>query len=202
MASPGSDGLYAYLFVTGVKALDATVSQVIGEVRVLIEAEGSPIRVATEVAGAYKALVAIEVAQGDLVGLHRFLRGEPYGEGGVAFEWDRFGYELVIEGPVYVDAIGIPHPPKRPGCDVVAFVRVSVEAGRAREVLGRLGDELGPIFHGAAIVFGGTDIFLTLEASEFEEVAQAALVKVQHVSGVTATETSFADLRQYDEEEG
>lgn len=200
MASPGSDGLYAYLFIKGVKAPDATVSQVIGEVRVLIQQVGSPVRVATEVVGAYKAVVAIEVAPGDLVGLHKFLRGKSYD--GAAFEWDRFDYELVIEGPVYLTALGLPKPPKRPGCDVVAFVRISVEAGRAREVLGRLGDELGPVFHGAAIVFGGTDIFLTLEASKFEKVAQAALVKLQQVSGVTATETSFADLRQYDQEEG
>ena len=198
MAS-GSDGLYAYLYVKDVKAVDATVSQVIGEVRTLIEAEGSPVRVATEVVGAYKALVAIEVAPGDLAGLQDFLGGAEYG--GVAFEWDRFDYQLVIEGPVYMNAMGIPKPPKRPGCDVVAFVRISVEAGRTREVLGRLGDELGPTFHGAAIMFGGTDIFLTLEASKYEKVAQAALAKLQQISGVTATETSFADLRRYEIEE-
>ena len=201
MASPGSDGLYVYLFVKGVKALDASVNQVISEVRSLIDPEGSgPVRVASEVVGAYKAVVAIEVAPGDLVGLHKFLRGEVYD--GVSFEWDQLDYELVVEGPVYLTAMGAPRPPKRPGCDVVAFVRVSVEAGRAREVLGRLGDELGPTFHGAAIVFGGTDIFLTLEDSKFEKVAQAALAKLQLVSGVTATETSFADLRQYDVDVG
>jgi DNA-binding Lrp family transcriptional regulator len=199
MASPGSDGLYAYLFVKDVKAVDASVSQVIGEVRSLIEAEGGPVRVATEVVGAYKALVAIEVAPGDLAGLQDFLGGADYG--GVVFDWDRFDYELVIEGPVYVNAVGGGKPPKRPGCDVVAFVRVSVEAGRAREVLGRLGDELGPTFHGAAIMFGGTDIFLTLEASKFEKVAQAALAKLHQIPGVTATETSFADLRRYEHEE-
>jgi DNA-binding Lrp family transcriptional regulator len=198
MASPGSDGLYAYLFIRGVKAVDATVSHAIGEVRSLIDADrGSPVLFASEAVGTYKAVVAVEVASGDLAGLQDFLGGAAYG--GVAFDWDRFDYQLVIEGPVYVTALAMPKPPKRPpGCDVIAFVRISVEGGRAREVLGRLGDELGPTFHGAAIVFGGTDILLTLEASKFEKVAHVALTKLQRVSGVTATETSFADLRRYE----
>jgi hypothetical protein len=189
-----SDGLYAYLFVTGVKASEASVSGQIANVRELIRDEG-PVRFASEVVGAYKAVVALEVGSGDLAGLQDFLGGAEYG--GTQFEWDGFDYALVVEGPAYTTAVNTLMYPKRPGCDVLAFVRISVEAGRAREVLGRLGDELGPTFHGAAIVFGGTDILLTLEATEFETVAQVALAELQHVSGVTATESSFADVRRY-----
>jgi DNA-binding Lrp family transcriptional regulator len=183
------------MFVKGVRAPDSTVSAAVGEIRALINDE-SPVRFASEFVGAYKAVVAIEVAPGDLAGLQDFLAGSPYN--GTTFGWEALDYEVIVEGPSYVDAVGSIRRPKRPGCDMLAFVRISVESGRAREVLGRLGDSLGPVFHGAAIVYGSTDILLTLEATSFEPLVHAILTKLQGIPGVIGTEASFADARRYD----
>ena len=194
------DGLYATLFVRGAKQKH-TVRSVVDSLRGLMdqqaeESKERPIAFAAEVAGAYRAVVVVEVASGDLQGLHDFLAGEAYE--GISFEWDRLDFELVVEGPPFIDAVGRIYAPKRPpGCDVLAFVRIHVEPGRTREVLGRLGDELGPVFHGAAIVFGGADILLTLDGPDFESVARAALASLQGIQGITGTETSFADVRRY-----
>lgn len=192
-----AEGLYAYLFVTGARE-GATIAGVVGELRELSSGEG-PICFASEVAGSHKAIVRLRVAAGDMAGLQDFLGGQEYAN--VSFDWDRLQYSLVVEGPVYVSATNIWMPPKRPfNCDLMAFIRVSVEAGRARDVLGRLGDELGPTFHGAAIVYGDTDILLTLEAETLESVGHAVLGLLQQVSGVTRTETAFADIRRYDKD--
>ena len=200
-AMPKKTGeLYAYLFITGVKQ-KATVRGVVSDLRTLIATQAEddherPIVFAAEVAGAYRAIAVVAVAYGDLEGLHNFLAGEEYE--GIQFDWDRVEYQLLIEGPSYMSALARPFPPKRPpGCDVLAFVRISAEAGRAREVLGRLGDELGDTFHGAAIVFGGADILLTLDAPDLETVAQVALANLQSIPGITGTETSFADVQRY-----
>jgi hypothetical protein len=140
-----------------------------------------------ELAGAFKLLVHLRFEEGDVNSLQDFL---------AKGLWNGVKYELAFEGPVYVgptqQLIGL----KKHACDIVAFVRVWVAKGRSREVLGRLGDELGERFHGASIVYGGCDILLALEGPTYKDVATAALTKLQSIEGIVRTETSFTDYRR------
>ncbi len=70
------------------------------------------------------------------------------------------------------------------------------EPGEALEVLGRLGDRLGPpgeLFKGASVVFGSFDILLELGSDEsLAEVMDPVLERLHGVEGIRRTETSFA----------
>ena len=187
-------GLHVYAFVQGVLPDPEHPEQnaVAGFVERLgeISPEG-PVTAAVEVAGTFQLLVHLrfpdDTDAGPLHGLQGFL-AEPV--------WNGVTYNLVYEGPAYTgplnELIGI----KKHSSDIVAIVKVWVERGRSREVLGRLGDELGDRFHGASIVYGDCDIILALEGPTLKSVAGAALGMLQEVDGVVRTETSFTDWRR------
>ena len=183
-------GLHAYVLVHDVTATtqapDRNASGFIRQLQDMAQDEG-PVTAAVELAGTFKGLVHLRFGDGDVNGVQGHL---------ATGLWDGVTYELAYEGPVYMgptqELIGL----KRHLCDIVAIVRVWVDKGRTREVLGRLGDELGDRFHGASIVYGGCDILLALEGPTFKEVASAAFTKLQQIEGIVRTETSFTDYRR------
>jgi len=183
-------GLHAYVLVHDVSTTtqdpDRNASKFIRQLQDMSRPEG-PVTAAVELAGTFKGLVHLRLDDGDVNGIQDQLADAL---------WDGVTHELAYEGPVYMgptqELIGL----KRHTCDIVAFVRVWVEKGRAREVLGRLGDELGDRFHGASIVYGGCDILLALEGPTFKEVASAVFTKLQQIEGIVRTETSFTDYRR------
>ncbi len=183
-------GLHVYALVRDVtptqKAPRRNASGFVSELQQIAQPQG-PVTSAIELAGTFKALVHLRFGEGDVRALQDYLATDL---------WNGVAHELAYEGPVYMgptqELIGL----KKHLCDIVAFVRIWVEKGRAREVLGRLGDELGERFHGASIVYGGSDILLTLEGPDFKKVASAALTKLQQIEGIVRTETSFTDYRR------
>jgi hypothetical protein len=183
-------GLHVYALIQDVSPTAAqpkrNASDFIRHLQDQAEAAG-PITAAVEIAGALQGLVHLRFGEGDVNALQDFLGTDV---------WQGVRYELFYEGPVYMgpsqELIGL----KRHICDIVALVRVWVEKGRIREVLGRLGDELGDRFHGASIVYGSCDILLALEGHTFKDVAYAALVGLQKIDGIVRTETSFTDWRR------
>jgi hypothetical protein len=162
----------------------------VSEFREIAGDEG-PVTAVVEAAGAFKVLVHMRFDDGDgaepMDALQSFLLED---------RWDGVEYDLVLEGPAYTgptnELIGF----KRHTSTIVAIVKVWVEHGRTREVLGRLGDELGDAFHGASIVFGDCDILLALEGDDVKTVAAAALGRLQGIDGITRTEASFTDWRR------
>jgi hypothetical protein len=183
-------GLHAYVLVHDVTATTAdpgrNASGFIQQLQGMAQDQG-PVTAAVELAGTFKGLVHLRFDDGDVNGVQDYL---------ATALWNGVTHELAYEGPVYMgptqELIGL----KRHLCDIVAIVRVWVEKGRTREVLGRLGDELGDRFHGASIVYGGCDILLALEGPTFKEVASAAFTKLQQIEGIVRTETSFTDYRR------
>jgi hypothetical protein len=195
-------GLHAYVMVHQVneesKHPERNTRVLVDEFREVISVEG-PITAVVEAAGAFKVIVHLRFDDGGesapMDALQEFLLED---------RWDGVEYDLVLEGPVYTgptnELIGF----KRHTSSIVAIVKVWVEHGRAREVLGRLGDELGDAFHGASIVYGDCDILLALEGPDVKSVAGAALGGLQKIDGIARTETSFTDWRRTgleDEEE-
>jgi hypothetical protein len=192
-------GLHVYVFVEDVlpdpdhpeQNAVASFIQRLGEIR----AEG-PVTAAVEVAGTFLLLVHLrfpdDTELGPLHALQDFL-ADPI--------WNGVRYDLVYEGPAYTGPLNEVVGFKKHRCDIVAVVKVWAERGRSREVLGRLGDELGNRFHGASIVFGDCDILLALEGPTLKSVAGAALGKLQEIEGVVRTETSFTDWRRVPEVE-
>jgi hypothetical protein len=187
-------GLHAYVLIGEVipdpEHPERTISALLDELREQVSDEG-PVTAVVEVAGAFKLLVHLripdDVDPSPLFALQDVL-AEPL--------WNGVDYDLVLEGPAYTGALNELIGFKKHSCDVVAVVKVWVERGRTREVLGRLGDELGDRFHGASIVYGGFDILLALEGKTVKEVAGAALSGLQRIEGITRTETSFTDWRR------
>ena len=183
-------GLHVYALIHDVSPTEAhpkrNASQFVRQLQDRAEAAG-PVTAAVEIAGAFQGLVHLRFEEGNVNALQDFFATDL---------WQGVRYELFYEGPVYMgpaqELIGL----KRHICDIVALVRVWVEKGRAREVLGRLGDELGERFHGASIVYGSCDILLALEGPEFKDVALAALAGLQKIDGIVRTETSFTDWRR------
>ncbi len=188
-------GLHAYVLVKHVSAEarhpERNVAAFVDEFRSDARPEG-PVTAVVEAAGGFKVLVHLRLDDADdaapMDDLQSFLAQE---------RWDGVEYDLVLEGPAYTgptnELIGM----KRHSSTIVAIVKVWVERGRAREVLGRLGDELGDRFHGASIVFGDCDILLALEGDNVKAVAAAALGGLQRIDGITKTETSFTDWRRF-----
>jgi hypothetical protein len=197
-------GLHAFAFITSAGG-DRTVPELVASLREMMESAPPKVLIATEVAGPYRAFAHLRGE--DLDDLQDFLASDV---------WDGVEFRLATEGPFYETAAGQlmgasrthTPPPVSPYIEVVAFVRVWVNAGDARPVLGRLGDGLGPAFKGASIVFGDFDILLVMKGrtdgdepeelgSSFATVAQAAVDVVQQVDGITRTETAYADLGRY-----
>jgi hypothetical protein len=125
-------GLHAYALVHDVTATTQdpgrNASGFIQQLQATAQAEG-PVTAAVELAGTFKGLVHLRFGDdGDVNAVQDHL-ATPL--------WDGVTYELAYEGPVYMgptqELIGL----KRHVCDIVAFVRVWVEKGRTREVLGR-----------------------------------------------------------------
>ncbi len=192
-------GLHAYVLVRHVSAESKhpkrNTAGFVTEFRGIVGDEG-PVTSVVETAGAFKVLVHLRFDDSDDAGpmdaLQSFLSED---------RWDGVEYDVLLEGPAYTgptnELIGF----KRHTSKIVAIVKVWVEHGRAREVLGRLGDELGQAFHGASIVFGDCDILLALEGSDVKTVAAAALGRLQRIDGIAKTETSFTDWRRFTGEE-
>lgn len=188
-------GLHAYVLVYHVSAEarhpDRNVAAFVEELRGEAGPEG-PVTSVVEAAGAFKILVHLRFDDADEAApideLQSFLANE---------QWDGVEYELVLEGPTYTGPLNELIGMKRHSSTIVALVKVWVERGRTREVLGRLGDELGDRFHGASIVFGSCDILLALEGPDVKSVAAATLGGLQRIEGITKTETSFTDWRRY-----
>jgi len=184
-------GLHAYAFIEQVVADEVhpgrNLAGLIAELQEMAEPHGpGPVTSVVEVAGGFQALVHLRFEEDDLSGLQDFLASDV---------WNGVHLEVVVEGPTYTGPLNQLMGTKKHLCDLVALVKVWVEAGRAREVLGRLGDELGDRFHGASIVYGSFDIFLALEGPDMQSVAAAALA-LQNVQAISKTETSFADWRR------
>lgn len=187
-------GMHAYVMVRHVAAEakhpERNTAGFVEEFRGIANDEG-PVTAVIEAAGAFKVLVHLRFDDGGdgdpMDALQSFL---------VEDRWDGVEYDLVLEGPAYTgptnELIGF----KRHTSTIVAIIKVWVEHGRAREVLGRLGDELGNAFHGASIVFGDCDILLALEGEDVKSVAGAALGRLQKLDGIARTETSFTDWRR------
>ncbi|HEX6579747.1 MAG TPA: hypothetical protein VF195_02610 [Actinomycetota bacterium] len=187
-------GLHAYVLIRHVvaesKHPERNTRALVDEFREAINVEG-PITAVVEAAGAFKVLVHLRFDDSEghepVDELQEFLLED---------RWDGVEYDLVLEGPAYTgptnELIGF----KRHTSTIVAIIKVWVEHGRAREVLGRLGDELGNAFHGASIVFGDCDILLALEGDDVKSVAGAALGRLQKLDGIARTETSFTDWRR------
>jgi hypothetical protein len=187
-------GLHAYVLVRDVTAESKHPER---NTRVFVEEfrddrnDEGPITSVVEAAGAFKVLVHLRFPDGaddePMDALQSFLAED---------RWDGVDYDLVLEGPAYTgptnELIGF----KRHTSTIVAIVKVWVEHGRTREVLGRLGDELGRAFHGASIVYGDCDILLALEGDDVKSVAGAALGSLQRIDGIARTETSFTDWRR------
>jgi DNA-binding Lrp family transcriptional regulator len=186
-------GLHAYVLVRHVSAEakhpDRNTRGFVEEFRDGAGPEG-PVTSVVEAAGAFKVLVHLRFGDGDgpMDALQSFLLED---------RWDGVEYDVVLEGPSYTGALNELIGFKRHTSTIVAIVKVWVEHGRAREVLGRLGDELGGAFHGASIVFGDCDILLALEGDDVKSVAAAALGRLQRIDGITRTETSFTDWRRF-----
>ena len=105
--------------------------------------------------------------------------------------------EVDILGPPYVDPDGEVWPAKPKHCEVLAFVRIVVERGKAEDVLNGLQDAVGDVFDGASIIYGAFDVLLVLDGSTYASVAGPALEGVPTVDGIVRTETTFADVRRY-----
>ena len=188
-------GLHVYVLVTDVipepTHAGRNLEAFINELRGMAQDQG-PVTSVVEIAGTFKVLVHLRFDDesdplGPLSELQTFLAGDL---------WNGVAYELVLEGPAFTGPLNELIGFKKHSCDIVAVVKVWVEHGRSREVLGRLGDELGDRFHGASIVFGGFDILLALEGANVKEVAAAALGALQRIDGIKKTETSFTDWRR------
>lgn len=184
-------GLHAYVLVEQVLADPVhpkrNLASFLARLQEMAEPHGpGPVTAAVDVAGGFQALVHLRFEDEDLYGLQDFLASDL---------WNGVRHSVVFEGPTYTGPLNKLLGLKKHLCDVVALVKVWVEKGRVREVLGRLGDELGEPFHGASIVYGGFDIFLALEGPDLKSVAAAALA-LQSVSGISKTETSFVDWRR------
>jgi hypothetical protein len=187
-------GLHAYVLIRHVvaesKHPERNTRMLVNEFRDAISQEG-PITAVVESAGAFKVLVHLRFDDSPggepMDALQEFLLDD---------RWDGVEYDLALEGPAYTgptnELIGF----KRHTSTIVAIVKVWVDHGRTREVLGRLGDELGDAFHGASIVFGDCDILLALEGPDVKSVAGVALGRLQKIEGIARTETSFTDWRR------
>jgi hypothetical protein len=95
---------------------------------------------------------------------------------------------------VMIEAKGGHRPAKRETCDKLAIVRIRTNHGFANSVFETLDgwvreDER---FHGVSMLYGRFDILFTIDAPSFEEVQELSL-RLQTVSGIRSTETSFAD---------
>ena len=181
-------GLHAYLLIDSVDPShpDGSASALMRRLQEEMNEEG-PVTSAVEVAGVFQGLVHLRFGDGDLDALQDYLAGDV---------WNGVRHEVVFEGPAHTGPLNQLLGFKKHRCDFVAIVKVWVDAGRTREVLGRLGDEIGPAFHGASIVYGSFDILLALEGEEMKVPAGVALAKLQHMSGIARTETSFTDWRR------
>ncbi len=181
-------GLHAYLLIDSVDPShpDGSASGLVQRLQEEMNDEG-PVTSAVEVAGIFQALVHLRFGEADLNSLQTYLAGDI---------WNGVHHELVFEGPTYTGPMNQLIGFKIHRCDIVAIVKVWVEAGRTREVLGRLGDEIGSAFHGASIVYGSFDILLALEGEEIKIPAGVVLGKLQHIPGIARTETSFTDWRR------
>ncbi|MGH2462070.1 MAG: hypothetical protein ACRDFZ_00415 [Candidatus Limnocylindria bacterium] len=73
---------------------------------------------------------------------------------------------------------------------IAAFVRIRVEAGRARDVLDATAGFRN--YWGSAIVAGSFDILLELGGQSYRELTGALLEELHTVSGITWTDTAFA----------
>lgn len=188
-------GLHAYVLVRHVMAEskhpERNTRVFVEEFRDTARPEG-PVTSVIEAAGAFKVLVHLRFDDGAKNGpmgeLQSFLAED---------RWDGVDYDVVLEGPAYTGPLNELIGFKRHTSTIVAIVKVWVEHGRVREVLGRLGDELGDAFHGASIVFGDCDILLALEGDDVKSVAASALGRLQRIDGIARTETSFTDWRRF-----
>ncbi len=72
----------------------------------------------------------------------------------------------------------------------VAFVLVSAEVGKTREILGELKKIEGVVE--AYTVAGSYDIVAKLQADKFEKVAEAVTQKLRKIGGIKNTVTLFA----------
>ena len=184
-------GFHAYVLVEGVSAEpthpERNLAAFVSELQGMSEPHGpGPVTSVVEVAGGFQALVHLRFPDDDLDGLQTFLATDL---------WNGVVYSMVVEGPTHTGPLNELMGAKKHVCDVVGLVKVWTETGREREVLGRLGDDLGKAFHGASIVYGGFDILLALEGPHVKNVASAVL-RLRNVPGIARTETSFADWRR------
>ena len=84
--------------------------------------------------------------------------------------------------------LAIPMSPDLP--PVVAFVRVTVQAGRANEVLEAVERISG--FVGAVLVAGSFDLLLEFGRDSVDEVAAVLREELQTIDGIASTVTSLA----------
>jgi DNA-binding Lrp family transcriptional regulator len=160
-------GINAYVFVSGAHAADLK--------RLRSVRPGKGIRAFAILSGPHDAIVAVGVDRlKELEAIVLRLRGDA--------------------SPDTETALGIapsaviPMSPNLP--PVVAFVRITVEAGRARDVL-RSVQEL-PATVGACMVAGSFDILLEVGGKTFAEVSGVLLEDLQRIGGIASTVTSFA----------
>ena len=88
--------------------------------------------------------------------------------------------------------------------DRTLFVSAGAGSGKTTSLVGRVAHL---VLHDGLPMPAIATVTFTIKAAaelrdrlraKFEKVAHVALTKLQRVSGVTATETSFADLRRYE----
>lgn len=162
--------MYAYVFA---KEADGNAME---RLRGLVGDYG--IRFVTSLSGPYDALIAVEAA--DLPELEAIVRDQIRSTG-VA------GTETAIVVPVVPP---LPMPKWTPPDDVEAFVAVSVEQGRAQDVLNQASRIEG--FMGGVIVAGTFDVLLEFGGNTYEQVAEILLNSLHTIDGIESTRSYFA----------
>jgi len=184
MAVGPYEGLHAFAFIRGVEP-GTRLREAVAALRAEEAPDRGPILFASEVVGPYVGFI------------HLAADGLPELQATIAeLVWARgLHAEHAVEWRVY-EAGGTMFGPKRWSPGFIALVRVWTEPGEALEVLGRLGEELGPpggLFKGASVVFGDFDVLLQLGSDEdLAAVTDPVLGRLHRIEGITRTETSFA----------
>jgi DNA-binding Lrp family transcriptional regulator len=164
----------AYVFVRD--ADDATL----GALQELAgRADETGVRFASSISGAYDAFVAVQ--GDDLAAIEESVRVHVRGAGAVATE------TALVLPPV--GPLG-PIPKGMPPDEVEAFVRITVEPGRAGDVLAALQGLTG--FMGAAIIGGEFDILAEIGGATFEDVAGTLLNELHTIDGIASSRSAFA----------
>jgi DNA-binding Lrp family transcriptional regulator len=194
-------GLHAFLFVDHV-APDKRLRDVVDTLRGMIPeddpgpvnqppADRAVVLSAAETVGPYAAFVHLWAPPRQLSVLQDAIAG-PLWEEGIRCDYS-------LQGTAYTSPTGQIFALKIRKCDVVAFVRIYLDAeGEPFDIMSRLSELDG--FQGAATVFGSFDLLLVLDGEDVGDVAKVVMGPLRRIPGIARTETAFADYRRYDDD--